>query len=134
MGGYRTLFGGKLFDNGYLDHPRIRAPFTQTNGELNYSTAAGRYQILAGTWDRLCKKLWPTIARPMFTPDNQDAAAIELIREAGAMDAVVSGDFRQAVDLVAPIWASMPASKYPQPVRTYQFAQNAYEAAGGLYA
>lgn len=132
--GYRTLFGGGLFDNGYIDHPRIRFSFRQTDGGINYTTAAGRYQILATTWDRIAHKLWPTIAVPMFTPENQDAAAEELIAEAGGMPAVKSGDLQTAIDRCSPIWASLPSSKYPQPKRTYAFAQLAFTTAGGILA
>lgn len=49
--GYRTLFGGKLF-NDYAQHPRVKVPFRNT-----YSTAAGAYQFLYSTWYRLSLEL-----------------------------------------------------------------------------
>lgn len=133
--GYRALFGytptnGKIFNNGYLWHPNIRVPFTQTDGLRNYSTAAGRYQILYVTWTRLAAKL----GLQMFAPEDQDAAAIQLIAEAGAIADVKEGRFSIAIDRCARTWASLPASTYPQPVRSYQFALNAFQQAGGVVA
>jgi muramidase (phage lysozyme) len=127
--GYRMLFGGKLFD-GYVTHPNIRVPFVQTDGKANYSTAAGRYQILYATFVRLRDKLGTVD----FTPATQDAMALELIAEAGAMPDVKAGNFQAAIDKCASIWASLPASKYPQPRRTIAFAENAFTQAGGVIA
>lgn len=127
--GYRTLFGGKLFD-GYVTHPNIRAPFKQTDGAMNYSTAAGRYQIIYPTFVSLQAKLGTVD----FTPQTQDAMALELIAEAGAMADVKSGNFQAAIDKCSRIWASLPASTYPQPKRSFAFAQNAFVNAGGMLA
>lgn len=132
--GYRMLFGRKLFDNGYIDHPRIRVPFTDKAGRDLTTSAAGRYQFEIATWDRLAKKLWPTMATRMFTPENQDAAALELIAEQGAMPSVKAGDLQTALDRCASQWASLPASSANQPKRDYQFAQNAFAQAGGMIA
>lgn len=132
--GYRMLFGGKLFDNGYIDHPRIRQSYVDKSGATIYTTAAGRYQIIAATWDRVARKLWPTIKTPMFTPENQDAVALELVAERGAMPSLKAGSLRAALDLCAPEWASLPASTVPQPRRTYQFAENAFTRASGVLA
>lgn len=127
--GYRMLFGGRLFDS-YADHPRVRVPFVQTDGRANVSTAAGAYQLLARTWDALRARLH----LPDFSPASQDACAVELIRERGATDAVNAGDLRMALDLCAPVWASLPASTYPQPKRSYAFAERAFVNAGGVVA
>lgn len=127
--GYRTLFGGKLFD-GYVTHPNIRTPFRQTDNTPNYSTAAGRYQILYNTFIRLQAKLGTVD----FTPITQDKMALELIAEAGAMSDVKAGNFRAAIDKCARVWASLPASNYPQPKRDIAFAEQAYLNAGGAIA
>lgn len=132
---YNALFGytprnGKVFANDYIKHPNIRAPFTQTDGTLNYTTAAGRYQFLYSTWTRLAKKL----NLYMFTPADQDAGAIELLAECGAMPFIKSGDLQSAIDKASGIWASLPSSKYLQPKRTLEFAENAYTEAGGSIA
>lgn len=133
--GYRALFGytpanNRIFDNGYIDHPNIRFQFTQTDGKLNYSTAAGRYQIINSTWRELKKRL----GLLMFTPADQDAAATELIRAAGALPDIEAGDLRTAIDKTSGIWASLPASDYLQPKRTLAFAERAFTDAGGTVA
>jgi muramidase (phage lysozyme) len=134
--GYRALFGydparnpNAIFDNGYIDHPRIETVY-----RLGKTSAAGRYQFEIATWDRLARKLWPTIAVPMFTPENQDSAALELVAEMGAMSALKSGDLQRALDLCASQWASLPSSTAGQPTRSELFAQNAFVTAGGLLA
>jgi muramidase (phage lysozyme) len=127
--GYRTLFGGGLFQS-FDDHPRVRfyGEFLQ-KGKQTYTTAAGAYQITESTYDRVADKL----DLQDFSPASQDAIAIELIREKHAVDDVVAGQFDAAIDKVAPVWASLPASTRPQPKRTVQFVRAAYERAGGQY-
>lgn len=134
--GYRALFGyhprlnpTALFDS-FADHPRKRIPFTQTDGTTNYSTAAGRYQILARVYDALKKRL----SLKDFSPAAQDACAVALIAEKGALRLIDEGRFPAAIDLLAPVWASLPASTYPQPKRDYAFAARAYAHAGGTFA
>lgn len=123
--GYRTLFGYGTFDS-YSDHPRVRVPFGST-----YSTAAGRYQILARTWDGLVSKLGRG-ALPDFGPDSQDRAALELIRERGALNDVRAGRVREAVFKVAKVWASLPGAGYAgQGMRSDDFIIAAYRNAGG---
>lgn len=119
--GYRTLFGGRLFDS-YADHPRVFVPFRNTT-----SSAAGRYQFLARTWDSLARRL----NLPDFSPPNQDAAAIELIRERGALNDVRAGRFELAVSKVRRIWASLPGAGYNQPERNINTLLAAYMRAGG---
>jgi muramidase (phage lysozyme) len=131
--GYRALFGysprlnpGRVFAS-FDNHPNIRFPFTQKDGRINYTTAAGRYQENFPTFARLAHKLG-TVG---FTPAVQDQHALELIAEQGALDDVDAGRFQEALDKCAPIWASLPASKYSQPTRSYAFALAAYTTAGG---
>lgn len=127
--GYRTMFGGSLF-NSFADHPRKRFQFTQTDGKVNYTDAAGAYQYLSTTWDGVRAKL----GLPDFSPASQDAGAIELIREKGALDDVRAGRFDVALGKLGTVWASLPSSKYQQRTRTVAFARQAYESAGGVYA
>lgn len=124
--GYRTLFGGGLFDS-YADHPRRVFTFTNRIGQTLRTTAAGRYQFLARTWDGLKAKLGLTD----FGPANQDAAAIELIRERGALNDVKAGRFVTAVNKCAPVWASLPGAGYNQPERKLSTLVSVYTAAGG---
>ena len=108
--GYQTMFGGgKIGD--LSDHPRKKLPFTQTDGKRNYSSAAGKYQIIEPTWDRTSKAL----GLNDFSPMSQDVAALYLMDEAGALDDVANGNFDDAVDKLGKVWASLPTSPYPQP-------------------
>jgi lysozyme len=139
--GYRTLFGGQLFD-GYADHPRQAKRFTDRAGRQLWTSAAGAYQFMAAspipgggstrvnTWDRLAAKL----GLPDFSPAAQDAAAIELIREAGALGLVKEGRFAEAVNRVRKIWASMPGAGYSQPEKSLDALFAQYIAAGGAQA
>ncbi len=111
-------------------HPNVRFSFTQTDGTINYTTAAGAFQFIYPTWKRLQAKL----NLPDFGPASQDLAAIELIAEAGAMADVKEGRLQEAIDKCCGIWASLPGSKYPQPVRSYKFASNVYALSGGSLA
>lgn len=122
--GYRTLFGGGLF-NGYADHPRIKV------SKSGYtSTAAGAYQFLQSTWDETKR----VMGLPDFTPASQDRAAVGRIVYRGALEDVKAGRFEQAIRKVAREWASMPGSPYGQPVISMATAKNTYTAAGGAFA
>lgn len=123
--GYRTLFNYGSFDS-YADHPRVRVPFGNT-----YSTAAGRYQILARTWDGLVSKMGSG-ALPDFGPDSQDRAALELVRERGALNDVRAGRVSAAIAKVSKVWASLPGANYAnQSMRSNSFLLAAYTRAGG---
>jgi muramidase (phage lysozyme) len=112
--GYRTLFGGNLF-NDFSKHPNVKVPFIdKRTGKKNYSTAAGAYQFLHSTWQGLSLKL----QLKDFTPGNQDLGAIELIREKGALEDVMNGRFEIAVGKVKKVWASMPNAGYLQPEKS----------------
>lgn len=124
--GYRTLFGGTTFAS-FADHPRQSFQFTNKAGQTLRTTAAGRYQFLARTWDELAKKL--NLAD--FSPANQDRAALELIRQRGALRDVQAGRIQTAISKVAPIWASMPGAGYNQPERKISNLLASYAQAGG---
>lgn len=136
--GYRALFGfhptrnpSRVFTG--WEHPRIRVPFTQTDGTTNYTTAAGRYQELWRTASRLRVKL-NTREAEWFTPYWQDVHAMELISEQAAMAHVKAGNIERALELCAPIWASLPSARYKQPTRTLDFALTAFIDCGGALA
>lgn len=124
--GYRTMFGHRLFDS-FADHPRVYFEFTNSRGEKLRTSAAGRYQFLVPTWDALKKRL----KLPDFGPDSQDRAALELVRERGALGDVRAGRVAAAVAKVAPIWASLPGAGYAQPERNLSALLASYTAAGG---
>lgn len=123
--GYRTMFTGKLFDNGFADHPRVN----NCAGTL-CSTAAGAYQFLAKTWDEVAFRL----QLPDFSPESQDIAAVELIRRRGALNDVIAGNFESAIQKVNKEWASMPGSPYGQPTKTIAELKSVYQNNGGSYA
>lgn len=134
--GYRTLFGGRLFAD-FTDHPRQ----VQRYRDL-WTSAAGAYQFMAvspiptggftriNTWDRIKARL----GLVDFSPASQDAAALELIREAGGLGDVRAGRFDLAVSKIRKIWASMPGAGYSQPERSMEALRVAYLNAGGTLA
>src|SRR5262245_29152725 len=70
---YNTMYGGGRFDD-MADHPRQKIPITSGPNIGKKSSAAGRYQFLAPTWDAAKSAL----GLPDFSPDSQDAAAVWL--------------------------------------------------------
>ncbi len=106
--GYRTLYGGTLFES-FARHPcrPIKAAGIT-------STAAGAYQFLAATWDEVAKQY----GLEDFTPHSQDLGAVALLYRRGAVDAILSGRIETAVALCAKEWASLPGSPYGQPTIT----------------
>lgn len=137
--GYSIKVGGGTFD-GFAQHPALLGwrgwqmplAMAQAAGFPNgaVSTAAGAYQINRPTWKRISAKL--NLAD--FTPASQDAAAIELIREKGALGDINAGRIAQAVAKVAKIWASLPGAGYGQNEVGMNTFFNHYNNAGGQLA
>jgi muramidase (phage lysozyme) len=139
LDGYRTLFGGTLFDNGFIDHPRIAKQFTDGAGRRLWTSAAGAYQFMAvspiptggatrvNTWDTLQRRL----QLPDFGPDSQDRAALDLVRERGALADVQAGRLALAIQKCAPVWASLPGAGYAQKERKINTLFAAYAENGG---
>ena len=105
--GYNVLVGGTLF-TGYADHPRVSVPLPRYGIR---STAAGRYQFLSRTWDSIVRIYG---FRGRFIPEAQDLAAIKLLQECGAYPLIQQGKITEAIQLAAPIWASLPGAGYGQ--------------------
>lgn len=112
--GYNVIVGGALFTD-YRDHPRqfVRLPRYGIT-----SSAAGRYQFLARTWDAIVRVYG---FRGRFIPEAQDLAAIKLLMECGAYRLIQQGRIADAVAKAAPIWASLPGAGYGQ--REHKLAQ-----------
>nr|WP_315242852.1 glycoside hydrolase family 104 protein [uncultured Albidiferax sp.] len=130
--GYRAMFGYPRRDrivSSLADHPRQYFSFTDSTGRVQKTSAAGRYQFLARTWDELAKKL----GLPDFGPDSQDAAALELVRQRGALGDVRAGRITAAVAKCAKTWASLPGAGYNQPERKMDSLLSAYRGAGGYF-
>lgn len=125
--GYKTLYGGGLFHD-FSDHPRLVIKRKHKSRKLN-SSAAGRYQILAKSWDRIARKF----DIKDFSPVNQDRAALALIKQSGALKYVVSGDFENAIKRVKYLWASLPGSNYKQPIVNLAKLKKIYKQRLNLY-
>jgi muramidase (phage lysozyme) len=102
------------------------------------SSASGRYQFMKKDWNHYRillnlddKTLYPDGA---FSPKAQDAWAIQLIKECGALPAIDTGCFDEAVHLCRKIWASLPGAGYGQHENALSKLQAAYINAGGLFA
>jgi muramidase (phage lysozyme) len=79
-----------------------------------YSTASGRYQVLARFWSIYRAQL----GLPEFGPASQDAVAVQQIKERGAITPIEAGDIEGAIAACANIWASLPGNSYGQGGRT----------------
>jgi len=138
---YRVCYGYRHTIQSYADHP---ANLGEWKGEKLsdklcsaaglgpgcVSTAAGKYQITRTTWKSLKAKL----KLKDFSPASQDAAAIELLRECGALPLVEVGNVAGAVNKARRIWASLPGAGYAQPERSLAWVQNQFKEAGGVLA
>lgn len=91
--------------------------FTQTDGKKNTSSASGAYQFLERTWNGLAKEYGLTD----FSPRSQDLGAIALLKQSGALDSIVKGDFDTAVKKANRTWASLPGSPYAQHTRSNDY-------------
>jgi len=102
--GYNVLVGGTLF-HSYADHPRQKVWIERIK---DYSTAAGRYQLLERYYDFYSKQMH----LPDFSPENQDIIAMEQIKECHALADIANGDIGIAVHKCSRIWASLPSENY----------------------
>ena len=121
---YNTLYGGNTFAD-YSTFPNVRV--TLANGDT--TSAAGKYQFEAATWNGLQSSL----SLPDFTPQSQDAAAIQLLKDNNAYDSIVNGDIVTAINNLGNIWASFPSSTEGQPGgKTLQQLTDYYTSQGGV--
>ena len=126
--GYKTQFTGAKFED-LSDHPR-EIKCSIFNKKKFCSDASGAYQILsAPTWDgqwvdgekRIGLK--EKLNLPDFSPKSQDLAAIDLLKDAGAIALIEKDDIAGAIAKACPIWASLPCfngdlkGKYNQAVK-----------------
>jgi muramidase (phage lysozyme) len=117
-GRYNVRYGGngdKTFQ-GYADHPRIAEPITSGPDVGKTSTAAGRYQFIAPTWDQQKAKLGLTD----FSPANQDAAAWDLAQTEykaktgkDLLTTLKSGQTADVLPALSGQWASLPGGRQP---------------------
>lgn len=122
-GGYKTLFGGGQFDD-YSRHPD-----KVVRSGRYASAAAGRYQFMPATFNRLAKK----IGLKDFSPESQDRAALELVKELGISDSILKneGISPKVSTILGKQWASFPGSIFGQPTKPLPSIQKAYQTSLG---
>lgn len=137
---YTALFGwkpgnGQVF-NDFTAHPNVRTYETHDgqfvkNGKIDFTTAAGAYQIVQTTWAGLQRK-YPWLRT--FSPDSQDLAAICLIHDRGAIGDVLAGRIVQAIGKLGDEWASLPSATVGQPTVALGKVLGVYTRHGGHLA
>lgn len=127
--GYDVVVGSTadapILISHYGDHPRKLIDL----GRGLKSTAAGRYQLLARYYDSYKRSL----NLPDFSPDSQDAIAIQQIKECRAIPDIEAGRFDEAIAKCAHIWASLPGAGYGQHEQKIAVLRKAYSDAGGTF-
>lgn len=123
--GYNVLVGGGLF-HGYADHPQKSIEYQPGK----YSTAAGRYQILA----RYFRAYRIMLHLQDFGYEAQDAIALQMIRECKALDDIDAGRIQDAIRKCSSRWASFPGAGYQQHENKIDKLLEAYVDAGGILA
>lgn len=96
------MVGYRRFDD-LSQHPNKRVKFNERGDK---STAAGAYQLINRTWQDQAKKQGLTD----FSLENQKRAAVGVLKETGALDALMKGDVEKAKQRAARAWASIPGS------------------------
>jgi muramidase (phage lysozyme) len=106
-----TGIAGPSRFSDYSEHPFANGGHIQW--KLNppeYSTAAGRYQILARYWNVYKGQL----NLRDFSPASQDAVALQMIKEKKATQLIITGDIVGAIRACSSTWASFPGNNYGQ--------------------
>lgn len=105
-GKWNVIYGGSTFSD-YSKHPRKYVTIKSGPNKGKKSSAAGKYQILASTYDRVAPKLGITD----FSPESQKQIAWYLAQEAygpGLQEALEQGDLQSVSQRLAPVWTSLP--------------------------
>jgi muramidase (phage lysozyme) len=139
---YRVCFGYRHTIVSLREHPAITGEWKGERltdeqcrgagfGPGCVSTAAGAYQIIRPTWERVRDRL----GLVDFGPASQDRAAVELLRATGALYRIEQGDLAGAIAAARSEWASLPGANYAgQGMRSMAYVQTAYLNAGGALA
>jgi len=129
---YSIFYGGARF-NDLSDHPvntgemrPVKLPDAMCRAVGHspgcVTTAAGAYQIIRPTWNRVRAAL----SLPDFSPESQDRAAVLLLEESGAMERLGLDDLEGAIAAAAPVWASLPGSRAQQNPKKLDYAVARY--------
>ncbi|QHJ81491.1 MAG: hypothetical protein [Bacteriophage sp.] len=129
--GYDVIVNGidgepKTFTD-YSKHPNV---LVTVNSKGLKSTAAGRYQVLYKYWDHYRKQL----NLKGFYPSDQDAIAIQLIKECGAMADIEAGRIEVGITKCRSRWASLPGAGYGQFEHSMSNLVSQFKKLGGKVA
>ena len=129
--GYDVIVNGiggepKTFTD-YSKHPNV---LVTVNNKGLKSTAAGAYQILYKYWVAYKKQL----GLKGFYPEDQDAIAMQLIKECKARGDINAGRIESAITKCRSRWASLPGAGYGQFEHKMGTLVSAYKKAGGTVA
>lgn len=129
--GYDVIVNGiggepKTFTD-YSKHPNV---LVTVNNEGLKSTAAGAYQILYKYWVAYKKQL----GLKGFYPEDQDAIAMQLIKECKARDDINAGRIESAITKCRSRWASLPGAGYGQFEHKMGTLVSVYKKSGGTVA
>jgi lysozyme len=139
---YRVCYAYRYTIRTFADHPAITGEWTGERlsdvqcsgaglGPGCVSTAAGAYQIIKSTW----RGLRDSLGLPDFSPASQDRAAVELLRQCGALARIEAGDLAGAIAKARRTWASLPGANYAgQGMRSGAQVMAWYQQAGGYVA
>ena len=102
------IHGPAIFTD-YSDHPFAKGGGVEFRPG-QFSTASGRYQVLAKYFEVYKKQL----NLSDFSPSSQDSVAIQQIKEKKALAMIENGNISDAIHACASIWASFPGNSYGQ--------------------
>lgn len=138
---YTTFFGGARFSD-LSNHPVITGEMKPVRlsdamckaagfGPGCVSTAAGGYQFIRPTWERLRNK---GEYLEDFSPANQSEAALRLLEEIGARNMYIEGDLEGAIRTAGKAWASLPGSRAQQNPKAMQYCIDRFNEGVRLYS
>lgn len=123
--GYNVLVGSLpgmvLTFSSYHRHPKTRIYLNETLS----STAAGRYQIKRKIWEAYRTQL----SLKGFYPADQDAIAIQLIKECKAIQDIESGNIEAALHKCRSRWASIAGAGHGQREHSIESLVRVYQEA-----
>jgi muramidase (phage lysozyme) len=133
---YRVCYGYRHTIADFSKHPKALGwrgePLDSLGPKYKglVSTAAGKYQINFPTWSDASRAL----GLVDFSPASQDAAAVWIMDQAGALEQVKAGAFGAAVAKLARRWASFPGGTSGQPTRRVGDLVAKFNEKGGAIA
>lgn len=139
---YARFYGNSVFSN-FSDHPvvtgemkgvRLSDSMCRAAGFSPgcVSTAAGAYQIIVPTWQRVrAAGAWGPYLTD-FSPESQDEAARRLLIECGALASLKMRDLPGAIKRASKLWASLPGSTAGQHPVSVDVAMAYFNEGGGV--